>query len=310
VQFPELGQFQDQYLNDQFSYDITALLRDTQVEIPENAAVEVVPQPVPRQEAAPSYNEGLRVFEPGWRSNDGSYPEDFSFAVNNVTNFGQAGSSSNPLIILDDAGPSQRQLLVGDPGPSSSQNYQQAGTLAGFEALPPDQRLSGLPHPLNLLEETFEFVTERYNTLPEGDARFMAFGDIFTQFIRIADQYAIYLNGMQVSLGDQLYHWLRIAANPGSSPALVATEFQRTYILPNEFMQRVDLSGTRTPFEGFPAIGPEFFDLPRYEGVAYFWGRNQHSTLSGRFRELWALPNPLGVQSWFRTRSMCRLLNL
>jgi hypothetical protein len=306
VQFPELAEARDQYLHGQFSYDITALLEDTQVTIPENAAEEVVPQPVPRQEAVQTYSEELRVSEPSWRSNDGSWPEDISFAINNVTNFRQSGSTSNPLIILDDPGPSQRQLLPGDPGPSSSQNYQQAGSLAGFEALPPDQRLSGLPHPLILEWNTIEPATQRYNRIPGGNDRYMTFGQIEIPIARIIREYRVnYEHGIQTFLGSELNNWLQRAHTPGINTAILAAEFQQAYNLGRPFMQSVQRESSLS-FEGSLSLGPEVLNLPRYEGLAHFWGDNRHNTLRNRFSSFFGQGS--AVQSWFRIQGMYRLL--
>ena len=312
----DLAQFPELYLPDQFfndvADDVTAIIADTQVAIPENEA-EVVPQAVPVQGAVQSRNEELRVSEPSWRSNDGSYQEDITFAFNNITNSGQSGSTSNPLIpliILDDPEPPQRQLLPGDPGPSSSQNYQQAGHLAGFEAVPHDQRLSGLPHQITLNSHV-DVVLERFRTIPGGPARVLTFGHRDIQIARIFHEYRVnYRNGNQVFLGDQLNYWLQRAATPGSTTTSIATEFQQTNILSTEFMHRVDLASramSSTPYEGFPDLGPEVSRLPRYEGVAHFWIDNQQTTLRGRFRFMRANRRD-PVQSWFHIQSMYRLM--
>jgi hypothetical protein len=308
AEFPELAHAGDQYLNGQFSYDYSALFEDTQVTIPENAAEEVVPQPVPRQEAAQTYSEELRVSEPSWRSHDGSWPEDISLAINNVANLGQSGSASNPLIILDDPEPSQRQLLPGDPGPSSSQNYQQAGHLAGFEALPPNQRLSGLPHPLILEWNNIEIATQRYNRnrYPEVYHRYMTFEEVEIPIARIIREYRVnYVLGIQTFLGSELDHWLQRAHTPGTNAAILAAEFQQAHSLGHLFMQTVQRESSLS-FDGSLNLGPEVLNLPRYEGLAHFWGDSRHNILRNRLSH--SFRHGSVAQSWFRIESMYRLL--
>jgi hypothetical protein len=82
TEFPELYQVAGESF-----LGLMAQFEGPQVAIPENEAVEVVQQAVPVQEVAQPHIEELGVFEPSWRSNDGSWPEDFSFAVNNVSDF-------------------------------------------------------------------------------------------------------------------------------------------------------------------------------------------------------------------------------
>ena len=306
IQIPDLNLIADQNLMDQFNNDIPALVQDTQAAIPENAAEEVVPQADPRQEAVQTHGE-LRFYEPSWRSNDGSWPEDVSFAINNVTNFRPPGSASNPIIILNDPGPSQRQLLVGDPGPSSSRNYQQAGPLAGFEAPPPDQRLSGLPHHLTFLENLIELVPERYRRIPGGDARVMTFGHTGEQIGTILHQYRVnYRNGRQVFLGPELNSWLQRAAIPGLTTISLATEFEQAYHLGDTFIRRVN-QASGPSFGGFTNLGPEFLNLPRYEGIAHFWEYNNPGTLRNRFTYMFNARSRL-IQTWFHIDGMYRLL--
>jgi hypothetical protein len=146
---------------------------------------------------------------------------------------------------------------------------------------------------------------EIYNMIPGGSGRFATFGNREMQIARIFQDYTQnYERGIQTPLGPQLDDWLRRAAIPGSSTASLANEFQQTFQLSAEFMQRVNL-GLQMPLEGFTSLGPDFFTLPRYGGIAHFWGDLDHSSIRARINRMFSSDRG---QTWFRVPCTCSLL--